>query len=352
MRQFVGVRVIQANAMDLSLFQFDYDMSFAVHFLNADRTVYARYGSRRGNEEEADDEMSLEGLAETMNGVLALHAAYPANKGTLVGKQPKVDVSFPVPEKHPLLKKYKSKLDYEGKVTGSCIHCHQIRDTSRRALRDSGDVLPHKLLTPYPMPSVLGIEMDPKTAATVREVAPKSLAAKAGLAVGDVVVQMRSQPILSLADMQWVLHHTSEAGALTLKVSRGGAAKDVILTLAEDWDQVSDIGWRVSTWDLRRMGLGGMRLVELSQGERKSLGIIAGKLGLRAKNVGQYGDHAVAKKAGMKIGDVITSFAGLDDAMSEGVLIKAVLGKRKRGEKILLTYLRDGKEKTAEIRLQ
>ena len=78
MQDFVCVRVVQANAMDLSLFQFDYDMSFATHFLNADRTVYARYGSRRGNEEEADDEMSMEGLRETMAGVKSLHAGYPA----------------------------------------------------------------------------------------------------------------------------------------------------------------------------------------------------------------------------------------------------------------------------------
>jgi serine protease Do len=352
MRQFVGVRVIQANGMDLSLFQFDYDMSFAVHFLNADRTVYARYGSRRGNEEEADDEMSLEGLAETMKAVLALHGVYPANKSILAGKQPRADVPFAVPEKHPLLKKYKSELEYEGKVAGSCIHCHQIHDTPRRAMRDSGDVLPHKLLTPYPMPSVLGIEMDPKTVATVKEVLPGSVAAKAGLAVDDVVQQMRGQAILSLADMQWVLHHTTGAGTLTFRVSRDGVAKDVVMTLAADWDQQADIGWRVSTWDLRRMGFGGMRLVDLSDGERKALGIADGKLGLRAKNVGKYGDHAVARKAGMRIGDVVTSFAGVDKAMSEGMLLRKVLGKRKRGDKVSLTYLRDGKEKTTSIRLQ
>ena len=35
-----------ANAMDLSLFQFDYDLTFAVFFLNADKTVYGRFSSR------------------------------------------------------------------------------------------------------------------------------------------------------------------------------------------------------------------------------------------------------------------------------------------------------------------
>ena len=46
MDRFVCVRLVQANAMDLTLFQFDYDLTFAAFFLNADRTIYGRYGSR------------------------------------------------------------------------------------------------------------------------------------------------------------------------------------------------------------------------------------------------------------------------------------------------------------------
>src|SRR6187455_560614 len=37
--QFVCVRVINANALDLSLFQFDYDLSFTTMFFNGDGTV-------------------------------------------------------------------------------------------------------------------------------------------------------------------------------------------------------------------------------------------------------------------------------------------------------------------------
>ena len=231
---------------------------------------------------------------------------------------------------------------------GSCIHCHQIRDTHRQEIRESGKVLPHKLLTPYPLPCVLGMDMDPKRAAVVNEVVPNCVAAKAELAVGDVVRQMRGQPILSLAD----LHHTAKGGPLTLRVERAGEEKDVILRLVDDWDHTSDIDWRVSTWDLRRMGFGGMRLVELSAKERQEQGVAEGALTLRAKNVGKYGNHAVAKKAGMMIGDVVTLYAGFDEAMSEGVLLREVLRKYKRGDKVSLTYVRDGRQKKAEIRLQ
>ena len=46
MDQFVRVRIVQANGMDLSLFQFDLDLTFAVFLMNADKTIYGRFGSR------------------------------------------------------------------------------------------------------------------------------------------------------------------------------------------------------------------------------------------------------------------------------------------------------------------
>jgi hypothetical protein len=52
--QFVCVRVINANALDLSLFQFDYDLSFSTMFFNADRTVYGRYGSWKHQRDSQD----------------------------------------------------------------------------------------------------------------------------------------------------------------------------------------------------------------------------------------------------------------------------------------------------------
>src|SRR3954468_8205665 len=43
--KFVCVRLINANALDLSIFQVDYDVSFSTIFFNGDGTVYGRYGS-------------------------------------------------------------------------------------------------------------------------------------------------------------------------------------------------------------------------------------------------------------------------------------------------------------------
>src|SRR5262249_11070936 len=66
--KFVCCRVVQGNHLDLSLFQFDYDQSFHTMFLNADRTIYGRYGTRSQRKEEED--MTIAGLRAAMQAVL------------------------------------------------------------------------------------------------------------------------------------------------------------------------------------------------------------------------------------------------------------------------------------------
>ena len=61
MEKFVRVRIVQANGMDLSLFQFDFDLTFAVFFMNADRTIYGRFGSRSDFKDALRD-ISMEGF--------------------------------------------------------------------------------------------------------------------------------------------------------------------------------------------------------------------------------------------------------------------------------------------------
>jgi serine protease Do len=54
--QFVCVRVINANTLDLEVFQIDYDLSFSTVFFNGDGTIYGRFGSwqHQKNPEDAD----------------------------------------------------------------------------------------------------------------------------------------------------------------------------------------------------------------------------------------------------------------------------------------------------------
>ena len=63
--------MVQANGIDLSLFQFDYDLTFAAFFMNADRTIYGRYGTRSSQQNPGRD-ISLQGLIASLEGALKL----------------------------------------------------------------------------------------------------------------------------------------------------------------------------------------------------------------------------------------------------------------------------------------
>ena len=150
MNQFVRVRLIQCNSVDLNLFHFDYDLTFAAFFLNADKTLYGRYGTRSSHD-EAEKDVSIEGFAKAMEKALALHRAYPGNRTALEGK--KLPYSeFAIPQDYPHLEgRFQPWLDFEGKVAASCIHCHMVRDADRRYRRHQGSPLGDKA-NPWPMP--------------------------------------------------------------------------------------------------------------------------------------------------------------------------------------------------------
>ena len=79
--QFVCARVINANALDLSLFQFDYDLSLSALFFNSDGTVYGRFGSWTHQKDQHDK--STAGFKRSLETALEIHRGYPANKAAL-----------------------------------------------------------------------------------------------------------------------------------------------------------------------------------------------------------------------------------------------------------------------------
>lgn len=352
LEKFVCVRVISTNGMDLSLFQFDYDQSFAAFLLNADGVVYGRFGTRSHRTSWADD-VSIEGLARALQGALDLHRQYPENKAELVAKRgPAPEV--PSPEKYPLLKdKYGPKLKEEGPIVPSCIHCHQIGDAQRQMFRARKELIPEQLLFSYPHPKSLGLILDPKERATVLRAEPGSPAEQAGFVKGDVILKLESQPLLSIADVQWVLHQASpKEGTLKAEVQRGGKKAEVTLPLPENWRQRDNISWRASTWGLRRMGAGGLLLEVLPAEERKKAGVAETGMALRVRHVGQFGPHAAAKQAGFRQGDIVVSFDERTDLERETDLLAHALKAHKPGERVSVTVLRDGKKITMMLPMQ
>ena len=350
--KFVCARQVSTNGIDLNLFQFDTDQSFAVFLLNADGTIYGRFGTRSHRTEWVGD-VSLKGLAAALQGALELHSDYPNNKEALAGKRGE-QVRFSSPEKYPSLKdKFTDSLNYSGNVVKSCIHCHQIGDAERDLYRAAGKPIPQKVLYPFPHPKVVGLTLDPHTAATVKSVEPGSTADRAGFEEGDEIKSLNGQPILSMADVQWVLHQTDpEGGKVNATIDRDGTGKELTLAVKDDWRLAGDIKWRVSSWGLRRMATGGMYLRELSDEDRAKHGIEKNSMALLAEHVGQYGPHGAAKKAGARKGDVIVAVDGRTDAMTEADLLRYGVTEKKAGEEIEITILRNGNRRKLKIPMQ
>ncbi len=352
LEKFVCVRIVSTNGLDLSLFQFDTDQSFAVFMLNADRTIYGRFGTRSHRTEWVGD-VSLKGLSKALEGALELHAAAPASKAILAAKTGPIP-AFASPELMPSLRdKYASQLNYSGDVAKSCIHCHQIGDAQRDLSRSRNEAIPEPLLNPYPHPRSLGLILNPDERATVKEVRQGSLAESAGLHAGDRITHLNGQPMLSIADVQWVLHNLSPDGdSILFNLRRGEALHAVTLQLPAGWRTLDDISWRTSAWGLRRMVTGGLKLEPINPADRGQGGIPLDGMALQVRHVGQYGPHAAAKNAGFQTGDVLVSFDGRNDLLTDSDVLRYGASEKSPGDQIAVEIIRAGERRTLQLPMQ
>ena len=205
---------------------------------------------------------------------------------------------------------------------------------------------------PWPMPDDVGLSLDRDEKARVRTVAPDSIAARGGFRPGDDIVSLDGQPIVSIADVQWVLHNKKDPDTAEAEISRDGSKKKLTLQLTKGWRLAGDITWRVSTWDIRRMGTGGLVLRELSTDDRRRLKIDKDSLGLRVEGMGRYPPHNVAQRAGFKKEDIIVEFDGKSDDMRISELLAYTMQERKSGDTVDVVVLRKGKRVQLKLRMQ
>lgn len=338
LNEFVCVRVINANALDLSRFQFDYDLSFTTMFFNGDGTIYGRYGSWTHQKNPQDK--TTAGYKEALMGALAIHRGYPGNRASLEGKQ-----GAPTPFQSPLeipglAGKYERTLNWSGKVVQSCVHCHQVGDAMRTSLRNQQKPIPEELIYPQPSPESIGLSLAADKAATISAVSPDSAASRAGLMAGDQIVSLAGQPLISSADLSWALHRAPATGSLPMMIQRQGAKMMVQLPLDIGWRQHADISRRVGTWEMRAMSTGGILMEDLSDADRAERKLGTTDMALRLKHVGQYGKHAAAHKAGFKKDDIIVQLDGAKGRATESEIIGRLLLAHHVGDTIKATVLR------------
>lgn len=353
--EFVCVRVINANALDLSKFQFDFDLSFSTLIFNGDGTLYGRYGSWKHQRDPREE--TTAGFRKALETALLIHRnKHPELKRQLLeGKQGKPS-NYATPTKMPTLaKKYTRNLDWEGNVVKSCVHCHQIGDAKRTELRQAKKTIPNNLIYPFPSPETIGITFLSESNLVIKAVSPNSPASRAGLKHGDMIHNAEGQWLISHADFSWALHNADDEFILGGFFNYGGPTvqtNTLTIKLPENWRRKSDISRRVGTWPMRAMALGGIFLEDLSDDERQKRGMNTTQMALFAKHVGQYNEHAAAKRAGYVKGDVIVEFDGITNRMTESELIGYLLAKYQPGDQVKTVAVRKGKRKKMTIPMQ
>jgi len=317
------------NGVDLRQFQFDYDQTFAVMFLNADGTVYGRYGTRAGNGPNSTTHVSLPSLKKAMERALELHRGYPSNRSQLAGKQGKTP-EFRFARDMPELK------DRPLKVASNkgCIHCHTVRETPIRSKWLSGSLKPADLWV-YPLPENTGMKLVVDDGLRVASITPGSPAERAGLRPGDDLQSLDGQPLMSQADVQWVLHNAPTEVRLPVAYSRAGQAFTGALALSGNWKE-TDLGWRPSSGPGLRSGVWS---IALSDEDRQKRGIPPGGMALEVKNL-FLPRAAPVQSAGVRIGDVIVAVDGKADLLTEGKFLAYLRLTHPPGDRTTFTIQR------------
>jgi hypothetical protein len=294
------VRVTDMRGVDLSRYRFDFDLTFAVLLMHADGTVYHRYGGRDAR--DAGHWLSERALEAVLRAGLAEHERYSKSP-----RPPELATPLCAEDIPSFAKRDK----------GECIHCHSIHTSLYEEHLGAGGP-PRDWIWRHPDPARIGLDLDRHEQRRITRVTPGSIAAVAGLAVGDELASLGTIRVASAADVMFALDAApAEGGDLAVRFRRAGDEREATLALPTGWKAGTprDFAWRPLKWALTPdPGFGGPRL---TPDEMKARGLDPGGFAFRVQYLVTWGDNRrygrAAADAGLREGDVVLSADGEDD---------------------------------------
>jgi len=337
--QFECVRIVRMNGIDLNQFQFDYDQTWAVMFFRHDGMILARYGTR--GDRDGMKFNSLEGFSSTINNVLEVDRNWQPTQQQEYASKVGPKSQYGVPDKIPS-STISNILNRAREGKQSCIHCHNVYDAKRDVAISQKSYDPAKRFK-YPLPQNIGLDIEVTSGMKISSVIPNSAAAKAGLKSGQRIVRMNGQPIHSMADMQFVLHHAGENAEIDVEAKdESNTCVTATILLQPGWRQ-SDISWRASMYGMPPKP--GLHVEATANAEKQKLGIAEGKAALTIKGI--YGSEV--REAGLKKDDVIVQFGDEMNHHTAGEFHAHLrMNYYRPNAKLVLKLIRDGRpiEKT------
>lgn len=314
--QFELVRVVNMRGVDLTVFDFDYDLTWAAFFLNADEQVYGRFGGRDAG--PAEKYLTVPALKVALRAALTAHRAgraMPRSGGKPVAV-----------EHYPAASRLRA---------GACIHCHHVYEFRREQQRAAGTWRREDIWV-YPLPENLGFRVEEVDGSRVASITPDSPAARAGLRAGDRLHAVQGLPVVSFGDLQYALHRAPEEGTLTVAWLRAGQRLTGQVELPRGWRK-TDIAWRESMWGLEPAPC--VFGEDLDSEEKRELGLDPRRLAFRQ---GRF-VPAAAKMTGIRSGDIILGIDGKALEMTMRQFNAWVRLHYKVGDRITFNLIRDGK---------
>ncbi len=294
--------------VNLSMFRFDYNLTFAVLLMNADGTIYHTFAGRDWTDPMSH--LTMPTLVQLLHDTLPEHAAYQKNP-----QPPKLATPFSIEQYPTLARRIKA-----GKKP-DCMHCHMVGEYKYSSLKERGRYRLSDFMT-YPDPITVGLKLQQTPQTAVASVEKRSAAAKAGLKAGDVIAQVNDTAVSTFGDLQRALHDAPDkGGTLTMQVRRGEATLTKTLRLKKRWKHMDPryFAWRADKWAMwPRPGFGGQ---VLKAGELAKAKLPTGTFAIRVSYVVTWNQYSftgrAAQKAGIKKGVILLSTDGKRDFESE-----------------------------------
>jgi hypothetical protein len=313
---------VQITGIDLRLFEFDYDVTWYVFFLNADETIYGRYGGRDATGDQS--RISTKGLRHAMGRALEAHQTPPP---------PAKRADPPLrPEDIPAAKRHKG-----------CIHCHNINEFRRTDAKAAG-TWDRSSVWAYPPPDNVGITVDLDAGDRVKAIRAGSPAEKAGIKPGDVLRRLNGLPVASFGDASYALHKAPAKGSIPVVWTQGGKERTGTLELPDGWRK-TNITWRPSLLDI--LPSAPFAGEELTADDRRRLGLTAARAAFRV------GDniHPTLVTAGFRAGDVVIGFNGVALDGGTGDLLGYLRRNFLVGDAVAVDVLRGGRRTEVKLML-
>jgi hypothetical protein len=346
--QFVTVRITNAAEIDLRMFPVekfqDLDLSWWGWFLSPEGKTYGVFGGR----DEISDatRISKEALIATLKRVLQHHYDPRRASWKIDGPTPEITGDPQTVRQLPGYSSWYGKLHPAEKVSGACIHCHQVNDILRTPAVDTKTFDKIRDVEVWPLPENVGIALDRDDGLLVKSVVPNSPAARAGVQTNDRLGAANGRRLFSQADFRGVLHRgPRDVGNIDLVWLHGNEVKQGQLKLPPNWRK-TDLGWRMSISQGVFGGSPGFFPLNVNVSRRQQLG-----LGANAMAIEPYmgkSTSSVAYRAGVRGKDVVTSVDGISTNLSGRAFLVWFKQRYEPGDRVKLT-VRDAQGRTKEI---